>query len=94
MNKEEILDFIERRFSTDCNWTDGNCLYFALILKYRFPKLRIWYLPIEGHFITGARGTYYDWTGEIFPDELPILLEDIEKNDPDWFHHLIRDCFM
>ena len=40
MTKEEqILAFIKRRFSQDCNWIDGNCYYFATILKTRFPEL-------------------------------------------------------
>ena len=24
---EEILEFIKRRFPTDCHWVDGNCFY-------------------------------------------------------------------
>ena len=30
--KKEILNFIEKRFPIDCNWMNGNCLWFAIIL--------------------------------------------------------------
>lgn len=36
MNK--IEEFINRRFPNDCNWLSGNCYYFAIILKDRFPE--------------------------------------------------------
>ena len=40
---DEVLEFIRRRFLQDCHWRDGNCYYFALILKDRFPESRIVY---------------------------------------------------
>ena len=33
---QEVMEFIQRRFPKDSNWTNGNCYYFALILSDRF----------------------------------------------------------
>ena len=90
MNKVE--EFIKRRFSDDCNWTNGNCLWFALILKKRFPKAKIFYLPVDGHFVVKYKHKYYDWTGEIKLTEKAYKLSKIKKEDPLWYSHLIRDC--
>jgi len=91
---KEILEFIHRRFPTDCNWINGNCFWFASILKARFEYLSIYYLPIIGHFVTGALGTYFDWTGQIFPEEAPLLLDELCKNDEKWYWRLLRDCIL
>lgn len=62
--QRSILDFIERRFSdTDAHWQDGNCYYFALILKDRFPSGKIMYDPIDNHFLFKYRGKIYDSKG-------------------------------
>ena len=61
------IDFINRRFKEDCNWINGNCYYFALILRDRFPGGIIYYDVINGHFIYQYNGNYYDWTGIIYP---------------------------
>lgn len=92
--EKEIIDFIKRRFNVDCNWLNGNCLWFALILKKRFNGLNIYYLPIEGHFVVGYLDSFFDWTGKINLKELPILFDEIKENDKNWYEHLIRDCFM
>ena len=57
-----VLEFIKRRFPTDCNWTNGNCYYFALILSDRFNGT-IYYDVIEGHFICKIEENYYDYFG-------------------------------
>jgi len=90
----EILGFIQRRFPMDCNWTNGNCWWFASILSARFPYLSVYYLPVEGHFIAGALNTYFDWTGQIFPEETPILFKELEKADELWAYRLYRDCVL
>ena len=90
--EEKINDFIKRRFNKEDNWLNGNCLWFAYILKKRFPNLNIYYCPIEGHFIVGYLGAFFDWNGKIIPNEIPILLDEIEENDDLWYNKLIRDC--
>ena len=66
---ELVLDFIKRRFPTDSNWLNGNCYYFALILKDRFPDGVILYDVIDGHFVTMIGGVMYDWSGIVLPEE-------------------------
>lgn len=88
-----IIEFIKRRFSDDCNWLCGNCLWFAIILKERFPYLDIYYLPIDGHFVVGDGNVFYDWSGVIDPEEPPIKLDDIKMTDKLWYDKLMRDCF-
>ena len=47
---DKIEEFINRRFPSNCDWLEGNCYYFARILKMRF-KGEIWYDLVEGHFL-------------------------------------------
>lgn len=91
--QNEVLDFINRRFKNDCNWTCGNCLWFAIILHKRFPHSQIYYLPIEGHFIIKYNDNFYDFNGLVNLKENPLLFNDIKKSDKLWYSHLIRDCF-
>lgn len=90
---DETLDFIQRRFSQDCHWLDGNCYYFALILCSRFPHLSLYYAPIAGHFVAGYDSNYYDWHGK-YEDEIPILFTEIEHTDPKWYKMIIDGCVM
>lgn len=89
--REDILEFISRRFKDNCHWLDGNCYFFAVILCERFKNLKIYYAPVEGHFVAGDGDLFYDWRG-IYKNENPILLEDIQKSDPLWYNILVRDC--
>lgn len=93
--REEIIEFINRRFKNDNNWLDGNCYYFALILNKRF-NLPIYYCPIEGHFIVvdEVTNTGYDYTGEIKLPYNIISFEKLEKEDELWFNYIVRDCIM
>ena len=93
--KNEVLDFINRRWSnTDAHWTDGNCYWFSHILSTRFPYLKIYYLPIIGHFIAGTANKYYDANGEYIPTEKPILLSDIKQEDDLYYKRIVRDCIL
>jgi len=50
----DVIEFIQRRFPTakdDPQWVSGNCYYFAVMLKSRFPKGFIVYNVIDGHFL-------------------------------------------
>ena len=102
----EVIEFINRRFPHDCDWRNGNCLWFAFILQKRFPKMEIYYLPIEGHFITGLdiiknelqnsniKTVYFDWYGIVEPKEEVLSLSQIKEEDILLYNHLIRDCLM
>ena len=90
---DEILDFIRRRFSDDCRWLCGNCLWFAHILASRFDGGRIVLDPVVGHFMFERDGRFYDWTGETLPEHETIALDEIRKTDELWYDRLIRDCW-
>lgn len=60
---DRVEEFIRRRFEEDYNWTTGRCYFFAIILKDIFPGGKIFYDPVEGHFIYRLSGKFYDWTG-------------------------------
>jgi len=61
----EVLEFIHRRFKNDCDWTTGNCYYFAVILKSRFPEGDIVYDTVRGHFMFMICGRYFDYFGVV-----------------------------
>ena len=66
-----ILNFI-RQFTNNGKWdqviesfTCGNCYYFALILKNRFPEGEIIYNAVENHFAYQLDQNAYDISGTI-----------------------------
>lgn len=63
MNNDKVLEFISRRFKPDQSWQNGNCYYFSVILKERFPKGKIMYDPVDNHFLFRYRGKLYDSKG-------------------------------
>ena len=90
---DEVLEFIYRRWiDTQAHWCTGNCYWFAQILLMRFPYLRLYYMPITGHFVAGTPAKYYDANGINKSDEKPILFEEIQQTDPEWAARLLRDC--
>lgn len=95
--EQEILEFIHRRFKVDNNWTNGNCYFFAIILKERFPQGIIYYHSVIGHFILKVEDNYYDFTGKCAYNEedAPYLLSlDELKQDELWYARIRRDCIM
>ena len=92
---EEVLDFINRRFRTDCDWLTGNCYYFAVILLARFPQGSIYYDVIDGHFVFGYQGVYYDWTGitDYAKDNL-VEWNKFDEYDILRKERIIRDCIL
>lgn len=90
--EDEVLEFISRRFKKDANWLNGNCYWFARILCERFPYLRLYYMPVVGHFVAGTPSRYYDWTGVNKDKEKPILFEELMKEDRIYAERVLRDC--
>ena len=92
-NKDTVLEFIQRRFGdTDANWCTGNCYYFSIILKDRFPKGKIMYDPIDNHFLFKYRGKVYDHTGlPKIEDEL-IPWDEYEAYDELDYKRVIKYC--
>lgn len=106
---EEILDFINRRFpkENDCNWTTGNCFYFAKILQIRFGG-EIYYDLVNGHFLFMRDGLFFDWNGwwrgsdlEDFSRSIShgtndsiVKWADYKDIDPLHYERIVRDVIM
>lgn len=90
----QVMEFIMRRWSkTDGNWFNGNCYWFAHILTTRFPELKIYYLPIEGHFVAGKDELYFDAAGQYIVGTKPIYdFEALKDWDFNLYARLICDC--
>ena len=88
----EIIEFIKRRFPFDCNWTSGNCYYFAIILKDRFPGGEIYYDVINGHFVYKYCHVFYDWCGISVPSGHVILWDTFYQYDLLEKNRIVRDC--
>lgn len=91
---DNIIEFINKRFKKDCDWLNGNCYYFSIILKNRFPDGKIFYDVINGHFIFLYNGHYYDWTGCIKPDGYLVEWDKFDEYDSLQKKIIIRDCLM
>ena len=90
--EEKIKEFIGRRFPIDCDWTTGNCYWFALILSEQFG-LDIYYLPIPGHFVAGNGSEFFDYHGKYeIGDEPIILLGELKRLDPLQAKRLEDNC--
>lgn len=90
----KVLEFIQRRFKNDCNWLDGNCYYFSIILKNRFPDGNIYYDVINGHFIFLYQGIYYDWTGVIELDGCLVEWDKFQEYDSIQKKRIIEACVL
>lgn len=88
----EIIEFINRRFPEDSNWLTGNCYYFSLILKDRFPGGSVFYDVINGHFVFKYKGSYYDWTGMVKSNGYLIEWDKFDEYDLNQKQVIIRDC--
>lgn len=73
----------------------GDCYYFAIVLKERFPSAIIKYLIIDNHFITEIDDRLYDIRGDITDivdiNQL-IAWSDMESYDELLYKRIIRDC--
>ena len=92
--KNEVLNFINRRFKNDCNWTTGNCYYFAVILKDRFPEGEMYYDVIYGHFVFKYQNEYYDWNGVIQSIGYLVEWDKFEEYDFLQKERIIKDCIL
>lgn len=97
INKQDkVLDFIKRRFGdTDSHWQDGNCYYFSIILKDRFPKGNIMYDPVDNHFLFRYRGVLYDSKGVDKRSIKDVMRWDKYKEfDESDYNNVIKYCIL
>lgn len=95
MVSTKVIEFIKRRFPTDCNWTTGNCYYFVVILKNRFPDGDIVYDLISGHFLFWYHGKMYDYNGVWDHKERYIInWNNFDSYDSNQKKRIIEDCIM
>lgn len=97
MTKDIVEEFIKRRFPIDCNWTTGNCYFFAKILQSAFPfGSRIWYELYNGHFVCEIDREFYDWNGKIENSigKSYIPWDEMEEYDINVKNRIIKDCIM
>ena len=92
MTADPVIEFIQRRFRSDCNWKTGNCYFFAVILESRFPGGQICYEPVLGHFVYLYNGKYYDWGGEATILKKPIPWNEYEQFDHAQKKRIVRYC--
>lgn len=96
---DEVIEFIYKRFKNeylyDSKWLTGNCYYFAVILKARFPEGEIYYDTTWGHFVLKYNNQYYDWQGiSNFPDANYVSWEKFDEYDSLLKQRIIRDCII
>lgn len=97
----EILSFIKKFKSLytkeiEESFLYGNCLYFAIILKLRFPDGEIMLMQIDNHFVFKLNNDLFDIRGNVsdicnVPDLISFSV--LEKEDNLYYKRLLRDCF-
>lgn len=102
---DEIKKFIDnfKSFGTgkeivDC-FSNGNCFWFAYILKARFPYGRILYIPVDNHFVYTDEDKLYDITGDCtknYKDKATIDWDVYQYRELGSSHldRLIDDCIL
>lgn len=68
MTPDEFIRLFRRYEQNDVldnTFRNGFCYWFSYILAGRFPGAKIWYEPIEGHFVTEIDGRLYDIRGDV-----------------------------
>lgn len=73
---------------------NGNCYYFAIILKDRFPEGKIYYDDVYGHFVFKYNEKLYDWTGVTNTNGHLIEWDKFDEYDSLLKKRIIRDCIM
>ncbi len=92
---EQFIDNFKSDYKEEIElvFTEGNCYYFAVILRERFNGT-IYYLPIDNHFVCKIDADFYDITGKLTLSESPVNWEDLEQQDAAHYKRIVRDCIM
>ena len=63
-------------------YTYGSCYHFYLILKHVYPHAKP-FTDVSGHVVTKLFGKYWDVTGEVEGNYVPLDMEEAER---------LKDC--
>lgn len=96
---KDIIYFIEKfkrmdPITIEDVFLHGNCYWFAQILINRFQNENpeLYYLPIDGHFITKINGRFYDISGEVIPDQILVSWNNLQKDEPNLSNRIYSNC--
>lgn len=93
-NAAQVTEDLEAVF------TEGNCYYFALILKSIYTEGRIIHIAPINHFVLQYDNSFYDITGKIDIFESHYAncdfqdFENLQYDDPIEYNRLMRDCIL
>ena len=95
--KDSVLTFINKfkelyPHELEDIFSDGWCYYFAIMLRARFGG-RIYYLPIDNHFVCKIGELFYDINGVVIPEE-EVPWDEYKYEDIIHTRRIIRDCIM
>lgn len=85
---------IQNKVETVDSFMNGNCYYFALILKNLYPHGTIEYDTLDGHFIYHYLGKYYDVYGCHTYNNVKNIVnwETYSNYDINHYIRILRDC--
>lgn len=89
--EEQVLSFLARRFPNAEPWVTGNCYWMAIILSERFDG-KIYYNPVENHFITKIGPDFYDARGLYVPTEETYLWDTYKNFDYLETQRILEGC--
>ena len=74
-------------------FTQGNCWFFAKILKDRFANSEIYYDPIMNHFVTKVNDNLYDIKGKVISGSY-VPWEEYKKTDELESNRIYEQCIL
>ena len=90
---EQVIEFARRFGNVD--WNNGNCYYFAVMLRTRFNG-SVFYDTIAGHFVCRIYDKFYDSNGEYVPLDASAVIgwKEFRKYDELQYRRIIASCIL
>lgn len=90
---EQVIEFARRFGNVD--WNNGNCYYFAVMLRTRFNG-SVFYDTIAGHFVCRIYDKFYDSNGEYTPcnPNAVILWRNFREYDKLQYIRIVNGCIL
>ena len=95
--KDEVESFIQEfkklhSAELEDSFLNGNCYWFAYILKSRFGTGSIIYCQIDNHFLYKLSESYYDIRGKVHPPQDATDWIQYMIDEPLDASRVLRDC--